>query len=138
MPSRESQDMMLAQSRRLREQADPELKGTGGYDPDDENDVGVLDDSRSIVERLRILRYDLRRIPGGYGHLSDGVHDLILATLKREADHADTVISLFELAGGECEHGVGLDDCDGTEDDGRPCAFNAVRPALRDAYGRAG
>lgn len=50
---------------------------------------------------------------------------------------AGALLELWGLQGGECPHGIGFDkDCSGgtAEGDERSCAFNEIRPLLREAH----
>ena len=71
----------------------------------------------------------LRLLAGGV-RLRSRAEALRLLQQRRVAARA--LLTLWELEGGECGHGVGEDqDCPG--DDEGSCAHQGLRPALRDA-----
>lgn len=49
---------------------------------------------------------------------------------RRHAAIGGALLELWQIHGGECEHGVGLADC------GDDCLYDAIRPALRAAEAR--
>jgi hypothetical protein len=61
----------------------------------------------------------------------------VIDGMRREPNFADALLTAWGLAGGECEHGRGLDYCpfesEGVEPQDGECSWNHVRPALRRA-----
>lgn len=79
----------------------------------------LREQARSVEQRLAEIR-----------ELLDGDEDHESLT----AELAESLLLLWQLAGGECEHGRGgLTDCPD-----ETCHYNLVRPALRRAYALAG
>ncbi len=96
-------------------------------------DVELLADDRMLLVEQGDDRaaWDTGGEPASDEYLDVAPLDPSPAAANRTADMASAVLILWELAGGECEHGRGFaEDC--TAEDG--CAFNEVRSDLRAAH----
>lgn len=90
--------------------------------------------ARELAEVILALLDDQSDRTARVAELGASLAELVLLQARRDDKMAQGLCEVWEMAaGGECDHGIGTNDCAATDGD-TPCMFNAIRPLLREAY----